>query len=281
MGSQHIEGGCGQEDGECNLYSPTSTDSGKSHFVFEDRHGCFYPGSLPEELFYLRILGKLKTSGFKTGQFPVPTQLGLAFCDFDGTIIGVRARTARLDSEARDREFSFFVDAVFQTRLAGWAFQDLFTVFSKCEVNDSKAVRGLSGWRTNHLDSTFLEFLVVVVAVVTIVGQEDVRLKADLFQLLDASDYGLHIGRVGGIDLNLSDDLGVVHVFACGAGFGELDVVADFFPVAVVAGLRIMRVAQRAAFELLVQPDLDKIVLDLDLFLGQPLEQLERLQTCH
>lgn len=146
MGSQHALRGCGQEDGESDLYPPTSTDSEKSHSVFEDRHGCFSPGSLPEELFHLRIFGKLKTSGFKTGLFPFPHQLGLVLGDFDGAIIGVRTRTTCLDCEVGGRGLLLFVDAVFQAGFVDWAFQDSFTVFIECEVNDSKAVRGLSGW---------------------------------------------------------------------------------------------------------------------------------------
>jgi len=82
--------------------------------------------------------------------------------------------------------------------------------------------------------SRFFKFLVIVVAVVTVVGQENVRLKAGLFQFLDAGNDGLHVWGIGGVDLNLRDDLGVVHLFACGAGFGELDVATDFLPMAIV-----------------------------------------------
>ncbi len=113
----------------------------------------------------------------------------------------------------------------------------------------------------------------IVIAVVTVVSQESIRLESGLFQSFDTGDNGLHVGGVGEVDLNLRDDLGAVLIRTGGTGFGDLDAVADLFLVAVVTRIGIVWVVQSAAPELLIQSHLDDIVLDL--LPGQQLKQLE------
>lgn len=62
------------------------------------------------------------------------------------------------------------------------------------------------------VDAALVEFLVIFVIGISVVGQGDFRLEYCLLKLLGAGDQGLDIGRVGEVDLTLGN-VGVVHVF--------------------------------------------------------------------
>ena len=71
---------------------------------------------------------------------------------------------------------------------------DTLPVFLNGEINDAKAVGKLARRRTDMIDVSFFEFLMVVVAGVAIVGQQDFWLESCLFKSLNTGDYSLNIG---------------------------------------------------------------------------------------
>ena len=99
MGSQNIQRRRSEENHQRRLGMAAPTDSGKPHFVFENRERYFATRPLPEQLFHGFVPVELKTSGFQSWPLPRPVELGFLFGDLHRAVMAVWARPAAIDGK--------------------------------------------------------------------------------------------------------------------------------------------------------------------------------------